>query len=801
MAVDSIPFDVNVVSEDTHLESSFEEIRILFVAEGSCRLKGNAITVDLGKSDYLLINIFEEAQLRIPEGSYVAILSIPYEELLNYTGSRLAKFRMCSLDGSSGKYAEMRYELLGLIMCFMGDRKSERLKAIGLYYMVLQSLLTDFRIQTEDEAGKESKEELIGELLQYVLSNYRSELTVTDIADTFFLSRSQASRMIRQYTGKNFPDFLKELRLKSVRKELEYTDRSVTEIAMSCGFSSLSVLNRTFREVYRMTPTEYRTAFREGKADQTDIIDEQEISRREALFEMLREDMADNNPANGESELVKFSLQDAMPWKGWKNRVLNVGTFTSFLSARMQQQVVFLKERLNLEYVRTWNPVFSPGSMFYNKETGVCNFTVVDEVLDFLADQQLKVFIDLTPRRERNMASEQREITGESSRQLFETLEEWLTFTEAFISHLKERYREETVRSWIIEMSFFINDIPFYTKDYDPKKLWNRTAALVKELIPGIRIAGPGLLPEPGMDVDEQHIRQFLEGCEIMPDIFTSIHFPYQGQRENIYSGMGYVRNARRFYFEEEVGRIRRCLTLTGFAGEYWVTEHGISIANRNYLQDSTYRGVQLLEDQLKTRNETDSIGIFYASDLIGDYSDAGSVLSGSGGILSRSGIRKPAYYTYRFLRQLGDRLLAETSDLIATCFSTSDIRILTWNKKYPGPKYYISEENSFRPDELPGLFENLDPRRLKIQISGLEEGRKYRIRQRTLNQEHGSILDKWIKLGGNRDLSRDDQEYLSLTSVPEVTAAEMISESGMLELELVLEANELRMIQITAVK
>ena len=182
MAVERIQFDLSVINQDTFLEGSFEEVRILYVAEGRCRMEGNGINVDLKKADYLLINIFEEAQIRVPEGSYVAVLSLPYEELLNYTGKQMVKFRMCSLDGNSEKYQEMRFQLLGLIMCFVVDRKLEQLKAMGLYYLILESLIADFQIQTENESGKETKEELIGELLQYVLSNYRKELSVTDIA-------------------------------------------------------------------------------------------------------------------------------------------------------------------------------------------------------------------------------------------------------------------------------------------------------------------------------------------------------------------------------------------------------------------------------------------------------------------------------------------------------------------------------------------------------------------------------------------------------------------------------------------
>ena len=88
MAAERNLFDVSVFSRDFHLESSFEEVRILVAAEGSCTLKGNGITVELGKSDYLLINIFEEADILVPEGSFAALVSLSYEELLAFAGNK-----------------------------------------------------------------------------------------------------------------------------------------------------------------------------------------------------------------------------------------------------------------------------------------------------------------------------------------------------------------------------------------------------------------------------------------------------------------------------------------------------------------------------------------------------------------------------------------------------------------------------------------------------------------------------------------------------------------------------------------
>ena len=98
---------------------------------------------------------------------------------------------------------------------------------------------------------------------------------------------------------------------------------------------------------------------------------------------------------------------------------------------------------------------------------------------------------------------------------------------------------------------------------------------------------------------------------------------------------------------------LRGLLDRLEFSGEFWVTEWGCSLANRNFVQDSCYRGAFTLEQHLDAAPYADSLGIFVASDILSAYGDSGT-LSGSAGLLSQTGIHKPAYYAYRFLGTLG---------------------------------------------------------------------------------------------------------------------------------------------------
>ena len=95
-------------------------------------------------------------------------------------------------------------------------------------------------------------------------------------------------------------------------------------------------------------------------------------------------------------------------------------------------------------------------------------------------------------------------------------------------------------------------------------------------------------------------------------------------------------------------------------------------------------------------------------------------------------------------------------------------------------------------------MMDNLDPYVMELKVSGLEEGQKYRIRQRIMNDDSGSVLHKWMKLGGSQTLSRDDLEYLYQTCTPEVVSEERIAESGLMRIFFRMAPNEMRMLQIT---
>ena len=83
-------------------------------------------------------------------------------------------------------------------------------------------------------------------------------LTLKLLAQEFGYSEFHFSRKFKEISGMQFRDYLRCRRLAFALKELRDTEKSVLQIALDYGFSSHEAFTRAFREVYGLTPSEYR---------------------------------------------------------------------------------------------------------------------------------------------------------------------------------------------------------------------------------------------------------------------------------------------------------------------------------------------------------------------------------------------------------------------------------------------------------------------------------------------------------------------------------------------------------------
>src|SRR3954453_23794316 len=92
-------------------------------------------------------------------------------------------------------------------------------------------------------------------------ARFAERLDVDDLARAGGLSRAHFSREFRREFGESPHAYLLTRRLERAAAMLRTTDRSVVEICLSVGLTSVGSFTTSFRRMFGKTPTEYRTSF------------------------------------------------------------------------------------------------------------------------------------------------------------------------------------------------------------------------------------------------------------------------------------------------------------------------------------------------------------------------------------------------------------------------------------------------------------------------------------------------------------------------------------------------------------
>lgn len=757
---------------------------IFYGITGVCQLQVDRKTVPLEKNAVFLLPPGKTVRLDLEGGALAAIISLDCIGLRELSPKIQHSFSMSSRDSDGEWYGELQRRVQGLLLAFTGGGRAQTFRELGEYYLLLHLLFQ--RFQTGDTSGS-SDTDRASQLMAMLWESDRATLSLQELASRLYLSTAAASRLFRSVTGESFSSYKKRARMEQVERELKQGEKPITTIAVEAGFSSASVFNRTFKESFGVTPSQYRKEMKDNRP--AEPWNEKIFLR---VFEILEQEQSARRA--GRLHRVTASVSETIPCGRWKNRILNVGTAHLLQNAAVQRQVSFLAERLDIEYVRLWS-LFSPQMLLWDGTERHFNFSFLDAVLDFCVDSRLKLHLDLAQRKDFSLASERSEIYSHSTQEEVE----WFPLAEAFLQHIRRRYTEEAVSQWVFELTFYLNDQP-YSSQLSDLEVWKQGYTLIKSVLPGARVAGPGLICSSAKR-DMRKVIERYAASEFPPDIFTTVNYPYDFEgtleEESIFQKQKQKVDDRDF-LAQQAGFVRQTLRELGFAGEYWVTDWGFSLANRNYMQDSCFRGAAVLRQLLNAQGAAEAFGVFCATDLLSAYGDVGSVLTGSAGLLSQGGVHKPVYYAYRFLGTLGRRQLCRTEHCIITAEGERDIRIICFNTKALGHQYYLLEENAHRPDQLDGLFVDLEPLEIELVLAGFREDQgPYCIRQRILNEAQGGPLGKWVALGCSSNLSRGDMEFLERTSIPAVTLEQREAPGGQLCLRFRMEPNELRSITI----
>ena len=153
------------------------------------------------------------------------------------------------------------------------ERVKERLDLLNKgqngFYSVLELLAILYELSIDENSrilcsstfnkqDDSSESRRIQKVITYLNGNYQNEIRLLDVANFVNMSEVSFSRFMKRRTGKNYIEYLNDLRLGIASRHLVDSSKTISEISYECGFNNLSNFNRIFKKRKGFTPKEFR---------------------------------------------------------------------------------------------------------------------------------------------------------------------------------------------------------------------------------------------------------------------------------------------------------------------------------------------------------------------------------------------------------------------------------------------------------------------------------------------------------------------------------------------------------------
>lgn len=233
------------------------EIYYFISGEGSYLVEG--VTYPLEPGDIMILREAETHRLAIGP-------SVPYERIaIHFSPELLAK-----VDPSLSLLRPFRERPLGqlnhysardpryvYLREFFRDFTFEnipnvRLNLVGRLLMFLTALNGVF----DNPNSLTVQEDMLStQVVRYVNDQLFTPLSLQSVADHFYRSRSQISRIFHQATGSSFWEYISIKRLMAARAMIQRGEKA-SSAALVCGFTDYSVFYRAYKNYFGHSPKE-----------------------------------------------------------------------------------------------------------------------------------------------------------------------------------------------------------------------------------------------------------------------------------------------------------------------------------------------------------------------------------------------------------------------------------------------------------------------------------------------------------------------------------------------------------------
>lgn len=387
------------------------------------------------------------------------------------------------------------------------------------------------------------------------------------------------------------------------------------------------------------------------------------------------------------------------PLNDFFRQCVGAGRANEGLRADWQQQLSETKRDCGFKRIRFHGIFHDDMGVYQEDENGTphYNWQYTDALYDYLVKIDVKPFVELSFMPEQLKTGDKTVFWWHSNVTPPKDYDKWGKLIENFARHLKERYGEDEVASWYFEVwnepnhpAFFSGKMDDYFKMYKYASMGLR-AASPRFKVGGPATAGCGWIPE---------LTNFCKENNLPLDFISTHQYGVKGFLDET-GKKQLVMPLNADGLPNSIGSVvkKSNSSISGPQREVHFTEWSSSYSSRDRVHDTYQNAAIILNALRKVDPAPTSMSYWTFSDIFEELGVASTPFHGGFGLMNMQGIKKPTYFAYKFLNELGSNELKNSDRDSWICSNKDgDIEALFWNltmldqKKVPNQIFYKQE-------------------------------------------------------------------------------------------------------------
>lgn len=284
------------------------------------------------------------------------------------------------------------------------------------------------------------------------------------------------------------------------------------------------------------------------------------------------------------------------------------------------------------------------------------NFTYLDRVVDSYMEVNIRPFLELGFMPYKMASGDNTVFYWKGNTTPPADYNKWCNMVQATLRHLMDRYGEEEVLSWPIEVWNEPN-LPGFWKDANIDeyfKLYELTSAAIKKVDQRFKVGGPAICG----GADEKWMKGFLTYChehKLNLDFISRHHYCTE-----LPVDVGHYGYPKMMELDYTLQTLRDCRKIIESFAEYkdlpfYITEFNTSYIPNCPVHDTNLNAAYIARTLAEIGDYVTGYSYWTFGDVFEERGIPFTPFYGGFGLLADGGIPKPTYWTFKFFKDLKD--------------------------------------------------------------------------------------------------------------------------------------------------